>query len=535
MKWQWQIKDIIDLEYFLHEDAREDLDSGDLLQKDRRLYLDRIKPDLDSNPQNADDRKWILRLWLEYQKKTAKDQYKDSILPGESFQSVFRLMLLLAGAAGFITGAGATFSFLFYQGEAPINVSAFFGIFVLLQIALVPVTALLSFIRYHMKVFHPVSITHSLPAALLGRLIFTYRKHMTPAISAKDKNRLLSAIGVVKGKQSLYGSAFYWLFFSLIQVFSVCFNVGILLAMLLKITISDLAFGWQSTIQFSAEAVYRAVTLFSLPWSWFVPPDLAHPTIGQIEGSRIVLKDGIQHLSDSGMISWWPFLCFAVFCYGLLPRVIFLVTGIIAHKRALSKIDFQTADCDQLVRNMTTPVVRTSGTPIEPFSDADSGLYSIPKDGNNENRFPGPIKGDPIISIVPDDIDSFCPEDELRNRIAGTTGHRLIQKISLGADPAGSAESIRELSAAVSDHPDAALLFLQEAWQPPIRETLLFLRLIRQTIGNKPVIRIGLIGKPRPETIFTRPDKNDVAVWKQAVTSMGDPALSVTILGGEKS
>jgi hypothetical protein len=173
--------------------------------------------------------------------------------------------------------------------------------------------------------------------------------------------------------------------------------------------------------------------------------------------------------------------------------------------------------------------------PIESFSDAEFALDPALKNSHTENDFPGPGQKSPIIAVVPDELDSFCPEDELRIRIAKTIGHALVQKISMGGDPSKSAESIREVSGAVSANPDAALLFLQEAWQPPIRETLLLLRLIRKTIGSKPVIRIGLIGKPLSNTIFTRPAKNDVAVWKQVVTSMGDPALSVTILGGEAS
>ncbi|RPJ79918.1 MAG: DUF2868 domain-containing protein [Deltaproteobacteria bacterium] len=324
---------------------------------------------------------------------------------------------------------------------------------------------------------------------------------------------------------------FFWPFFILMQVFAVCFNMGILLSLILKVIVSDLAFGWQSTLQFSAQVVHQAVVLFSLPWSWFVPPDLAHPTIEQIEGSRIVLKDGIYHLSTSGMISWWPFLCLSIVFYGLLPRIILLLTGIIGQRRALTRIDFQTADCDQLIRNLTTPEIHTSGSSIEPALDSESFSSTIQQNGFLDNP-PLPATGNTIIAIVPDDIDESCPIDKLQARITRVTGHRLVQKISFGADAVKSIESIKEILNLAPENRNAGILVLQEAWQPPIREALLFLVLLRKTIGSQTIIRIGLIGKPQPATIFTLPDPNDMKTWKQAVASLGDPAMTVVILGG---
>ncbi|MBA4368031.1 MAG: hypothetical protein C0403_10400 [Desulfobacterium sp.] len=535
MKLQWQIRDVIDLEYFLHNgsDLREGADHSALSQTDRKIYLENIKPSLIRNKKSILDKKWIIRLWLEHKRDTVKTSGEDKILPGKSYQTVYWFMLLFTIAAGIAIGSAATLSFLFYKGISPINVSAFLGIFVLLQIALVLLTVVLSIMRKHIRLLHNLSITHSFLGALFGKLIFKLRETAASALPAKDRNRLMAAIGMGKGKHFQYGFIFFWPFFILMQVFAVCFNVGILLALILKVIVSDLAFGWQSTLQFSAQVIHQAVVLFSLPWSWFVPPDLAHPTIEQIEGSRIVLKDGIYHLSTSGMISWWPFLCFAIVFYGLLPRGILLLTGIIGHRRAMARIDFQTADCDRLIRNLTTPEIRTNGSSIEPAHDTESSPDPILQNGIPIHAPPLTGTGNSIIAIVPDDIDASCPEDELQTRIARSTGHKLIQKISFGADTIQSIESIKEILNLAPDNRNAGILVLQEAWQPPIREALLFLGLLRKTIGNQPIIRIGLIGKPILATIFTLPDPNDIAVWKQAIASLGDPAMTVDILGGK--
>ncbi|RPJ81884.1 MAG: DUF2868 domain-containing protein, partial [Deltaproteobacteria bacterium] len=266
MKLQWRIRDVIDLEYFLHEGA----DHGALSQTDRKTYLEYIQPALIKNKKSFNDKKSILRLWLEHKKNTVKIRGEDKILPGESFQTTFWFMLLFIIAAGIATGSGATLSFLFYKGFSPINVSAFLGIFVLLQVILVLLTVTVSIMRKHVRLLHNLSITHKILGSLFAGLSFTLRETAVSLLPAKDRNRLMATIGRGKGKQSRYGFIFFWPVFILMQVFAVCFNMGILLSLILKVIVSDLAFGWQSTLQFSAQAFHQAVVLFSLPWSWFV-------------------------------------------------------------------------------------------------------------------------------------------------------------------------------------------------------------------------------------------------------------------------
>ncbi|MEZ4566988.1 MAG: DUF2868 domain-containing protein [Desulfobacterales bacterium] len=98
--------------------------------------------------------------------------------------------------------------------------------------------------------------------------------------------------------------------------------------------------------------------IISLPWSWAPSP---HPTLEQIAGSQMILKDGIFHLSTPNLVSWWPFLSFAVFFYGLLPRLMLLAAGILCQTIAATRVAFSTADGDRLLRRMRTPRVRTAG------------------------------------------------------------------------------------------------------------------------------------------------------------------------------
>ena len=127
---------------------------------------------------------------------------------------------------------------------------------------------------------------------------FFTNENATPGLagmSADKKNSFQSALGTLKGKRH-YASLFFWPVFLLTQLFAMGFNTGLLAITLFKVASTDIAFGWQSTIQFSAEAIFHFVRVLALPWSWCVSSALAYPSLPEIEGSRIILKDGISYL-----------------------------------------------------------------------------------------------------------------------------------------------------------------------------------------------------------------------------------------------
>ena len=88
--------------------------------------------------------------------------------------------------------------------------------------------------------------------------------------------------------------------------------------------VTDLAFGWQSTLRVGAEGMGAVVSLLALPWSWLPPQWGLVPDLAQIEGSRIVLKDGIAALASADLAAWWPFLAMCLLLYAVLPRLVLL-------------------------------------------------------------------------------------------------------------------------------------------------------------------------------------------------------------------
>ena len=522
MKTRWYIKDLIDLEYFLHIGS-EDTPTHQLENntQDREIFLKNIQPKLSKT--KSFPRRFIIKSWLDLRRKIEKDTGSaESILPGEAFAETFHLLEYVLFFLGILSGIGLAFSLLTYTGTAPLNISVYLGTTVFVQILLLLFLAAIFLIRLIQPRLFYTSVIYSVLSRLIISLTRKFKRQFMTSLSASRREGLLAVNGLVKGKKQIYGSVFYWPVFILAQIFGIGFNLGILATTLIKVIGTDMAFGWQSTLQVSSNVVYSVVKWLALPWSWFVPPELAHPGLTQIEGSHMILKDGIYHLATSDLVAWWPFLCFAVLFYGLLPRVVLFFSGRMTQKYLLDSIKLTNADCDQLIDRMTTPQVQ--------FGNQEGPL---PKEAATKTSHEPVIETDnqvidkKYIVLIPNDIFETASDKDLKKIIGQTLNGELVEKIRI--DNIDTLETITGTNLIPSkpgkdwDH----ILILQEAWQPPIVENIAFIKMLRQQLGNRTPILLGLIGKPNPETIFTRVKPVNWQPWKDKITGIGDPYLRV--------
>jgi hypothetical protein len=346
----------------------------------------------------------------------------------------------------------------------------------------------------------------------------------------EKQKKLRAVLGVLKGKRALYGSVFFWPIFILAQAGGVGFNLGALGATLLRVAGRDLAFGWESTIQLTSQTVYQIVQAVALPWTWFVPAHLAHPTLQQIEGSKIILKEGIYHLATTDLVSWWPFLSLAHVFYGLLPRVILLAAGKLALARALFHPNFNHAACERLMNRMTTPHLKTvgltDGRERTPSPGRRPGIGLPPRTAGAEGG-----EAREAVVLVPEDIYDRCLESELAERLGRLFGYAFSRKIKMGSDPEADLKVLEELAGTRQGAGPLAVLMVQEAWQPPIKETQLFMADVRNTFGPDVPLIIGLIGKPNPHKMFTGVGQDLWEIWRQEIAAMGDPGIWPERLG----
>ncbi len=171
---------------------------------------------------------------------------------------------------------------------------------------------------------------------------------------------------LIRMRNREYRLVFFWPFFLLSSFFSAAFSAGALGGTLFRVAVSDMAFGWQSTLVTASGRIHGALSIISLPWSWFVPKSLAHPSLEQIEGSRILLKEGIATLATEDLVSWWPFLCLGIFFYAVLPRLVLMLLGFLAQRRAVGQFDFERPRFKKLLVRMQSPImdIRFNETPV---------------------------------------------------------------------------------------------------------------------------------------------------------------------------
>lgn len=522
MKTPWRYSDLIDLEYFFHEDETADEASRKAnALRDREIYVRHIQPR--PSPEKPASRRRLVRQWLDRRRAARREAAPEAVLPGEAFCEMYRLLTIAAALFGILSGGGLAFSLLRYAGTSPVNVSVYLSLLVGTQLVLLLLFLALALIRPAWRRKTPPSVMAALFSSLLVSLTLRIRREAAGRIPGKDRMSLEAVAGWIRGRRRIYGSLFSWPFFILTQVTGISFNAGALGATLLRVLGTDVAFGWQSSILFSAEMVHRVVKIVALPWSWLFPPGIAHPSLAQIEGSHMILKDGIYHLATRDLVSWWPFLCLAVLCYGLVPRLLLLALGVFFKDRALARLDFSHSLADRLVQRMETPLLDTLGEPRPAPPEAAETAPPAPADAL-ESPEPGAAQRR-LVALIPEDLFDDCGREELESLTSRVFGSRIRETLRVAAEDPAAPALLGRLAEAARENGGIDLLVLREAWQPPILEDLAFIRSLRQAVGERARIQLGLIGRPSPETIFTRVMETDWKVWQQKIASMGDPYL----------
>ncbi len=521
-KQRWRIPDLIDLEFFLEQAEGEDLDI--LAARDREIYTRMPAAAAGAKTSTSS----LLYSWLADRKQSFAEKGSETPLPGQVWHELFTLFFWGCLIVGLVSGGTIAFSFLSYSGTSPINVSAYFGIFVAFQVLLLLFLFLLSLYRRILGQGLDGSFLYRLLRRFFYRIIAWISRRAGSRTSAETRLKWSGQVGSISQLQQRYGSLFIRPFFLLAQLFGVSFNAGVLAATLLKVIGSDVAFGWQTTLRIPTETVHTLVRWISLPWSWLLPAGC--PSLAQVEGSKLILKDGIYHLATPDLISWWPFLCLSVLFYALLPRLVLLLAGSIRQYRALASLSFEHGRCRRLVHRMLTPIVSTRA-PAEKQPEHGRDDIAVP-----ENRVEKVTEQIPLVQrasmlgLVPDELFADCSQEALQEQVRARLGYELAAILPVWTMERSEDEELAELKDVMRAESVDDILLLQEAWQPPIQELLSFLRRLRETVGEQPAIFVGLVGKPAGDTLLTPVEKLNLQIWQQKLAALGDPGLQLVEL-----
>ncbi|TWI77251.1 uncharacterized protein DUF2868 [Desulfobotulus alkaliphilus] len=299
-----KISDLADTEWFLSQDAQEG--------EGARLRNKRIAAFI--QPENTDDA--CLHFWLnERRKQAGKDAGR--ILAGDRVVSLMKTGIVLLALLGFLAGFSMAAGVLRYDGLTPVNL--FHALFVLVGLPLISLVLTLLVILFRNR---KMPLAYRLFLSGFRRLFLRVQKGAENRMSSEIKDLLQVRAKNMDRFSGRYRPLVFSFVFFAFQVAGFFLVLGLLSGFLLKVAASDLAFAWQSTLNPGAEAIHGLMTLLALPWSWFFPQAL--PDTAYVEGSRLVLKEGIAHLEARHLSAWWSFLSMALLVYGFLPRLFFL-------------------------------------------------------------------------------------------------------------------------------------------------------------------------------------------------------------------
>ncbi|MCP4340742.1 MAG: DUF2868 domain-containing protein [Desulfobulbaceae bacterium] len=521
MKTNWQYNNIIDLEFFCHQDSGAD--NNRLHQRDRDIYLEnqeqlnnqkKSRKEPSDEPSNCD----LISLWLtERLRSDFPGPAQKS--PGTIFGDTYLLARNLAVIKGIFVGLIAGFSFFSYTGTTPVNVFHFLLIFVVSQLAFAGFLIGACLLRPLLPRLKIPSFYSLLFRGMMANIVAFFNKQWLRTVATEKRVSINHAFGIFKARSAVYGSLFYWPLFALSQLFAIGFNIGLLAATLLKISTSDLAFGWQSTMQFGAATIHHGVALVALPWSWFVAEANSYPSLAEIEGSRIILKEGIYHLTTENLIAWWPFLVFCLLFYGLFLRMALFFVGKVMERTSLQNLQLDTPDCLALIRRMQTPLVSTQAKPEQKKTTTE-------KQTETPKEAPPPFALNLVdqVVLVPDDIYTLCPAEELVTLLqsrgfAIKDIHRFM--VSYDQDL-----QVKELLASKEWQPGEGIFILLEGWMVPLTDFLSYLKELRAILPRNAIINLALIGRP-DATIFTPVAPQDFTIWQQKIEAVGDPYLTI--------
>lgn len=510
-----RLTDILDLEFLINLD-NELADKTSLeqrLQRDRSIY-EKIR----TRARSEQDLIWQWYAHRKEQFRTETLNDHPARLPGDAFSTVLYRMTMAMMAAGLLFGFILAGSFLAYHGNQPINVTVFFTLFVIIPFGL-SCFALTGLIlrRLSKNEIEAYSVLYIIPS-LVKRVCFDLLLKKLKQVSTGLEKSSFSWMAHFDQLEFRY--LFFWSFFILSCLSGVGFSMGALGAVFFKVLVSDMAFGWQSTLITSTQTVSDLVTTLAAPWAWLVSPEVAYPSFDQIQGSRIILKEGISVLATPDLISWWPFLCLSLLVYGLLPRICLTGLGAWIQHREVNAFEFKRPEIRLLIARMTSPVIEIE-KPVQQEDEPEKSVGETVDSGPKETE--PLVKGKTGLVLASDRVYSETGRSSAIKTIETLYGVRIGQSLDFVLNAPMTADFFEPLDLNDTD----PVIILYEAWQPPIRGLLFSISNIRKILPDTVSLWIVLTNDAGLEDMSLGENDPQSDVWIQAVESLGEPMILV--------
>lgn len=362
-------------------------------------------------------------------------------------------------AAGALLGVITMSGLLFYDGGQQINVTVILG-FVLLQLMLALYTAVQGLAGW--QPWAP--LIHSLQQRL-------QKQQPSPALSP--------LLGPMMTRTA--------------QTAGLVFGATALITLLLSVVFQDLAFGWSTTLDTSAEAWHRVVSWVALPWSGWLP--VASPSLDLVEDTRFFRLEGSGvDTASARWGAWWPFVAMTWLAWIILPRAILLAVATVDLRRKGRRAVTRHPGYQALLWRMETPAVDTGA------DTRDSG--KLPEDHHSAT-----------VTV---------PHSPLAVSWAGATADALLPGVDKPLPRAGGAQSLqadRDTLANLAHQITEGrrqLVVVTRSWEPPTAELADFLEDASEQLPGVTITLLPVATEPGQ-----RPDEQKLGQWLRFAERVG--------------
>ena len=172
-----------------------------------------------------------------------------------------------------------------------------------------------------------------------------------------------------------------------------------------------------------------------------------------------------------------------------------------------------------------TPTSIPKPTPA-PVADAPTPRKSAPAQGT---RF----APDACLLLLHVDIDDILEDEDrprLEQMLKHLSGWRVAATATVGAGSAMTEEALGILERGDWQAPPPRVVLIEDGSQPPITESLRFLRELRAAAGARAQIMLALVGDPTDDDRLPPMRPFDYTDWQRKIDQMADPYLRLEML-----
>jgi hypothetical protein len=504
---------------------REDQQSpAELLARDRRLAS--------TLPAATDDRVAVGLAWLDAVE--SEDQAVRTV--HQRAETALHLTGFFIVLAGIVLGWGATLGAFYFDGSGRVN-----AVSVLALLVALPGLFILPFLIAAL----PPSVAERVPGV---RLITALSSAFSPGRLAPLVWRLFPSdlrepMALLSGRMGkhhrLYGDLQRWAVLRWSQHFAVAFQLTALVACLVLVVFTDLAFGWSTTLTTGdasrdAQRVHRLTTVIATPWAWVI--EEAQPSLQLIEESRYfrVTAEPVSSAQAARLGEWWKFVVLTIAVYGLLPRILTVTLAHFQLRAAARAAMLEAPGLSAVLRRLHRSQIETVALVPE---SADSRTWVPGADNGALKEMLGSVSavvnwaGVPLETAV---LVAQLPKAKFFH--AGGTSP-LADDLAL----------VRKIGAETRDD-GASVLIVVKSWEPPLMEFMDFVTTLRAALPAKSsliqVLPVGLEGSRSSPSLEQASASSATAVlpaatsaqlklWRDRLHTLGDPWLRVAQNLGE--